>query len=168
MNENLLPLLERSHWPHHRRHYTKPPLRTKQQHAEHVQDMLKEDPEFFQRAADNDIPYGVWLCDDQTEVLFDYQYRPIWKRCGENPAVRADPTEWFDWSEVYWFYDHSLRPDNCPRLAKTTALVLDEFVSGGPLYVRRWRPSFAGKLMGKMVGRVYWRHGMQVIENYAD
>jgi hypothetical protein len=147
------------------------PLRTEQQHAETIEYNRQHDPDFHKPA--DKLPYGVFVCDDknQTQVLFDYSYRPMWKRSGENPAVRADPHEWFDWSEVFWFYDHSLRPDNCPRLAEATAAVLNEFVSGGLLYVRRWqraRPDLvAGTLIGKIVERVRTdsKSGLKVIEN---
>jgi hypothetical protein len=146
----------------------------------------QHDPDFHKPP--DELPYGVFICDDenQTQILFDYSYRPMWKRCGENPAVRADPTAWFDWCEVYWLYDRSLIPlpknyDLSPRnrssntearlcLREALVIVLAEFVSGGTPLVRQWRqrrPDLAGTLIGKVVQRLRTdpKSGLKVIEN---
>jgi hypothetical protein len=72
---------------------------------------------------------------------------------------------------VFWLYDHSLLPDNSPFLRETLTIVLAEFVSGGTLYARRWRPlrpDLAGTLIGRLVMHVYTdrKSGLRVIENY--
>jgi hypothetical protein len=139
----LLPILSSSHHPQHRQHERKPPLRNKHEHAEYVQSMLEEDPEFFKYLNPPPLPYGVFVMEDGSQVLFDYHYRPIWQRPGEcSRAVRADPTAWFDWVGVYWLYDHDLLPEHDEHLRDTLMLVVEEFCNGGSLWVRRWKPRY--------------------------
>lgn len=47
------------------------------------------------RARRHFMPYGLWVCANGREVLFDRQYRPLFERpaAGE-PAVVADVCEW--------------------------------------------------------------------------
>jgi hypothetical protein len=152
VTNRLLPILSSTHRPQHRQHYN-PPLRNEQQHAEYVQHIMQSDPAFFQRV--DDLPYGAWLCDDaeQTQVLFDSHYRPIWKRHGGSVAMRADPAEWFEWHEVYWLYDRSLPPEDSEHLRDTLALVVEEFVEGRSLWVRRWQPEYMGELVATLPAR---------------
>lgn len=36
------------------------------------------------------LPFGCWLCDDGTEILFDKHHNPLWQRSGPGqPAERA-------------------------------------------------------------------------------
>jgi hypothetical protein len=164
-----LPILQPSHRPRLRSSYD-PPLKTEAEHIAMIEYNRENDPDFHEPP--DKLPYGVFLVDDenQTQVLFDYDYRPIWKRHGESPAVPADPNEWINWDGVFWFWDSTLVPGNSPRLAAATAAVLDEFIRGGPLYVRRWypvRPSLAGTFLGTVVQRVRTdlRSGLKIIVN---
>ena len=104
-----LPILRPSHAPRHRLSYSH--LRNEHEHAAHVQDTLKNDPEFFKFRDLPPLPYGVWICEDGTQILFDDVYRPTWQRPGERTiAIRADPKAWFNWTWVYWLDDGWLPP----------------------------------------------------------
>jgi len=60
------------------------------------------------------MPYGKWTCADGTEVLFNRDYRPIWKRRPNGVVVAADPDEWVKFAkQQYFFGDHST-PDEDP------------------------------------------------------
>jgi hypothetical protein len=143
LNMRLLPILSPTHKPQHRQQERTPPLHTEQDHAKAVQ----RDPEFFKHTYDD--PYGVFICNDGTQVLFDFEYRPIWKRLDVGAASRADPAEWVDWIKVYWLHDHDLLPEYSAALRQALALVVDEFVAGRGLWVRRWEPRYAGELVAR-------------------
>jgi hypothetical protein len=52
----------------------------------------------------NGLPYGVWLCADGREVLFDRKYHPMRERFpGQGPRL-ADPSEWVNWCGQRWLY----------------------------------------------------------------
>jgi hypothetical protein len=67
-------------------------------------------------------PYGIWVCDDGREVLFDRHYRPIFERRLGQPVTAADSREWVHWKDQQWFYD-----DGTPRRERYRAVkaVLD-------------------------------------------
>jgi hypothetical protein len=39
------------------------------------------------------LPYGIWICADGREVLFNRAYTPIWQRRPGQTAEPADPSE---------------------------------------------------------------------------
>jgi hypothetical protein len=167
MSKKLLPILYKSHKPQ-----IGPREYSRAQHAE----LIRDHPEDF--VADPDaLPYACCIMEDGAQVLVDFSYRPLWWRAGEcQPARRCDPREYFAWFSIYWLHDNWLMPaipHDTPRhckdryhLRETLELVLEEFCNGGPLYVRRWKPDRNGEYMGKVTERVYWKHGMKVIERY--
>lgn len=54
------------------------------------------------------LPYGKWTCVDGTEVLFNRDYFPIWKKQANGVIIAADPLEWVRFSkEEYFFGDHN-------------------------------------------------------------
>jgi hypothetical protein len=57
----------------------------------------------------NDLPYGMWTCEDGREVLFNRFYKPIWQRLPGKPPQPADPNEWVPWKRQRWFYDDGTR-----------------------------------------------------------
>jgi hypothetical protein len=59
------------------------------------------------------LPYGKWRCADGTEVLFNRDYRPIWKKHPNGAIVAADPDEWINFSkQEYFFGDHNSPDEN--------------------------------------------------------
>jgi hypothetical protein len=59
------------------------------------------------------MPYGKWKCADGTEVLFNRDYRPIWKRHPNGTVEAADPDEWVKFtSQEYLFGDHNTPDGN--------------------------------------------------------
>ena len=50
------------------------------------------------------LPYGKWTCADGTEVLFNRDYRPIWKKHPNGKVVAADPDEWVNFVNQKWQY----------------------------------------------------------------
>src|SRR5450631_2547248 len=72
-------------------------------------DLVKHNPWNFERAGF--YPYGVWVCDDGSQVMFDRSYRPMWSRPGERTiATRADPAQWIEWVGMYFFHDDRPAP----------------------------------------------------------
>jgi hypothetical protein len=54
------------------------------------------------------MPYGKWTCADGTEVLFNRDYRPIWKKHSNGMVVAADPDEWVIFTkQEFLFGDHN-------------------------------------------------------------
>jgi hypothetical protein len=59
------------------------------------------------------LPYGKWTCGDGTEVLFNRDYRPIWKKHPNGIVVAADPDEWVKFAvQEYLFGDHNTPDDD--------------------------------------------------------
>jgi hypothetical protein len=52
----------------------------------------------------NDLPYGLWVCGDGREVLYNRGYEPIWQRLPGGTPTMVDPREWVPWQEQSWFY----------------------------------------------------------------
>jgi len=57
------------------------------------------------------MPYGRWTCADRTEVLFNRDYRPIWKKHPNGMVVAADPDEWVKFAKQEYFYSDVNNPD---------------------------------------------------------
>jgi hypothetical protein len=152
-----LPILAWTHRPQHRQH--RQPVQTKEQHDAIVKYNRTHDPDFY-KLPDYDMPYGVWICDDEnrTEVLFDYGYHPIWKRSGKGgKAVRAKPHAYVDWIGCYWLWDRcEIPPWKNDYLHEQLLLITEIFREGGPLLVRRWKPEpprRTSPYVGEMVAR---------------
>ena len=57
------------------------------------------------------LPYGVWLCRDGRQVLFDRDYCAIWERPGiGHHGTKADSYEWVHWVRQGWFFDDGTSP----------------------------------------------------------
>jgi hypothetical protein len=168
MTKNKTPLLvplQPSHRPRLRQSYD-PPLMNEAQHKAMVQSWIDSEPQHFQHT--DDIPYYVGIMEDGTEILFDYSYRPMWKRRGEgHVAVRCDPKDFYEWYVRYYLYDRLLEPlpkdfewkrNNISPNTKARAhlrqqleLIMSIFVDGGPLLVAEWRqrPRYGGVLVAR-------------------
>jgi hypothetical protein len=78
-----------------------------------------------------------------------------WADCITNmqecqPATRAGPNEWIDWVMMYSLHDDAPQPRHSKRLRYLLGLVVEEFITGGPLYVREWRkPIWGGVLVAR-------------------
>lgn len=57
----------------------------------------------------NDLPYGIWTCEDGREVLFNRFYEPIWQRPPDGMPQPADPKEWVSFVKQEWFYSDTTR-----------------------------------------------------------
>lgn len=57
----------------------------------------------------NNLPYGLWICPDGREILFNRFYEPLWQRYpGQNPTP-ANPTEFIKFAKQSWFYKDSTK-----------------------------------------------------------
>lgn len=70
----------------------------------------------------NDLPYGVWLCENGREVLFNRFYEPLFERRGEK-VREADPQEWVEGVLQKSFFYRDETPDKEKREAATKALL---------------------------------------------
>lgn len=43
-----------------------------------------------------DLPYGIWVCEDGREILFNRRYKPIWQRSPEGKVSPANSEEWVE------------------------------------------------------------------------
>ncbi len=50
------------------------------------------------------LPYGKWTCADGTQVLFNRDYRPIWKKYPNGVVVAADPDEWVNFAKQEYIF----------------------------------------------------------------
>jgi hypothetical protein len=70
------------------------------------------------------LPYGMWTCENGRQVLYDRDYVAMWERSGPNqPAQRADPTEWVDDIVKHeFFYDDGSLPYTSWKLSTLDAV----------------------------------------------
>ena len=104
---------------------------------------------------DRIYPYGVWVCEDSEEVMFSRGYAPMWRRYPGQPATRDNPSRWVKWRMMYALHDDKPTPEHSKRLRETLQVIVEEFKSGGPLYVRDWEgrrhvPRWAGELIARV------------------
>jgi hypothetical protein len=52
-------------------------------------------------------PYGVWICKNSRQVLFNRFYIPILERYAGERSKPANPNEWVEWISQRWFYSDS-------------------------------------------------------------
>jgi hypothetical protein len=95
------------------------------------------------------LPYGIWLCADRREVLFNRHYKPIWQRTRVSPQLIwqqkkiydgprpqftdveiANKDEWVDWDVQGWFYSDDSSPSSFPREVPKIEAVLSDFKAG--------------------------------------
>jgi hypothetical protein len=53
----------------------------------------------------NVLPRGFWTLADGTEVLFDLNYTPMWRRAPDSIVSEADPRQFFDWKLCSFLHD---------------------------------------------------------------
>lgn|SRR5215813_4459120 len=75
------------------------------------------------------FPYGLWICDDERNVLFNREYQPIWHQVS-TIVTQAEPMEWVKWRSQMWFYDDSNPPWINSITARICAKVLEDFCEG--------------------------------------
>jgi hypothetical protein len=96
----------------------------------HEVTLLKEKPDFNQFKPQRLLlPYGKWICEDGTEVLFNRDYAPIWRKTPKGDITKIDADTWvehIDRSEGYYddrtasYYGNKQTLELCQR-------VLDEW-----------------------------------------
>ncbi len=80
-----------------------------------------------------ELPYGVWTCAGGTEVLYNRDYRPIWRR---TPHGRVEPfhrSELIPWKNQKWFYNDNNPPWEDRGTLRRCKKALDDFKNGRPL-----------------------------------
>jgi hypothetical protein len=82
------------------------------------------------------LPYGVWICADGREVMFNRSYAPMWERASAGAETKpADPNEWVkDIIQQKFFYTDWTSPKRKPATAKRLRAVLRQW---GVKYVVR-------------------------------
>jgi hypothetical protein len=84
----------------------------------------------------SELPYGMWSCADNREVLFNRYYRAIWQRYPGEAASLADRDEWVPCDDECHFYEDACVPWRRNKAARLMAAKLDEvlsFRSGTPI-----------------------------------
>jgi hypothetical protein len=79
---------------------------------------------------DPTLPFGCWLLADASEVLFNRNYQPLWRRTLDGTVTRVDPDQRFDWIKQSWLYDDSNPPERNPKTRKRLKLILALFTDG--------------------------------------
>jgi hypothetical protein len=80
-----------------------------------------------------ELPYGVWICDDGAEVLFNRDCSPIWRRTPDGQVAPAHPQQKIEYVAHKWFFHDSSPPWRDRRCRKHCEKVLDDFKCGRPL-----------------------------------
>ena len=95
-------------------------------------------------------PYGIWICPDGAQVLFDRNYVPRWSRAGDGspavpvPLLPCGSGRWVKWQSSGYFFTGGEQAflsygKGRQRKAERLALghgerILDEFRSGRPVW----------------------------------
>jgi hypothetical protein len=118
------------------------------------------------------LPYGVWVRDDGSLVLFNRNYCPIWDRSADGEVSeigcacadanvttgyrdKARDCVWIEWVEQHHFFDDGNPPWADRATKKMLTSVLADFQAGKPIDhywkqhdARRWRYENRLRLIG--------------------
>lgn len=98
------------------------------------------------------MPYGYWIENDGSKVLFSRDYCPLWKVQEGRAPLRDDPDRWVGWTEQKWFFDEgSFGGETDTVIAKGFEILRDHRVTSVPRLVE-WLPECLseGKWISKM------------------
>lgn len=56
------------------------------------------------------LPYGKWTCGDGSEVLYNRDYCPLWKRSADGTVASISPNSWVEHTDEEWFFNDGNRP----------------------------------------------------------
>src|SRR5690606_2579687 len=51
------------------------------------------------------IPYGKYVCEDGSEVLFNRDYNPLWARKSDCSIIALEPDTWVSHRDTVHYYD---------------------------------------------------------------
>ena len=86
------------------------------------------------------MPYGYWIENDGSKVIFSRDYCPLWKVQEGRAPVRDDPDRWIKWTKQEWFFDEgSFRGDTDVVIAKGLDILREHRVTSIPRLVE-WFP----------------------------
>jgi hypothetical protein len=63
-----------------------------------------------------ELPYGIWRERDNSEVLFNRDYSPLWRRKSDGSVSRVDDPigaggkRWIHWVDQRWFFNDGNPP----------------------------------------------------------
>lgn len=82
-------------------------------------------------------PYGKFIEQDGSEVIFDRQYRPICRVFSNGSIEIVPPTAWICFESQEWFYNDLSSPRNSRKTRKTLMSIIDKYDLKGELLLRR-------------------------------
>ncbi len=56
------------------------------------------------------LPYGKWICDDGSEVLYNRDYKPIWVKKSNGEVSDIDPNTWVNHKDSIYFFNDGNPP----------------------------------------------------------
>lgn len=105
-----------------------------------------------QRAFRWNLPYGIWRCKDERQILYDRRYRPIAERSRHGHVTLIDDQWVYDIAEHRWFYDDATPEREKLKRAKRALEdwgILDEAIE----HVRDRSPDVKVRLNSSLGGR---------------
>jgi hypothetical protein len=75
------------------------------------------------------LPYGKWTCEDGSQVLFNRDYCPLWKKEKDGTVTAVDPNTWIEHDDrnEEWFYTDGSRPVDNRKTLEACRTVLREW-----------------------------------------
>lgn len=75
------------------------------------------------------LPYGKWTCEDGSEVLFNRDYCPLWKRAPDGTVSPMSPNTWVEHNDKNeeWFFTDGDRPVDSKKSLRRCLAVLREW-----------------------------------------
>ena len=83
------------------------------------------------------FPYGKFIQQDGSEVIFDRRYRPISRVFPNGNIEIVQPTEWINFESQQWFYKSHNHPRNNHETRKILMGIIDKYDLKGELLLRR-------------------------------
>ena len=74
------------------------------------ENLIQQKTERAAKLNGNVLPYGIWMCRDGREVLFNRNYWALWQKTPDGTVTKADPAAWVHWIEQDYFYDSRTSP----------------------------------------------------------
>lgn len=70
------------------------------------------------------LPYGIWYKKDDTKVLFNRNYNPIWSKSPDGEISKPDPKMWVDFIDNKIFYEGTNLYWDHPKIVEIAKKVL--------------------------------------------
>ncbi|WP_409478690.1 DUF5623 domain-containing protein [Pseudobdellovibrio sp. HCB154] len=92
--------------------------------ARHEIKVYRQQPRSAEQPMRRVLPYGLWTCEDGSQVLYNRDYKPIWVKLTNGTVTALETNTWVTYKENEYFFNDSNPPwINKKTLAKCQGIL---------------------------------------------